>query len=45
MLYKEGKLLKFYTLIESLNARMKVHKNIGNKLEAVQDGEEIFKLN
>ncbi|WP_251551399.1 hypothetical protein [Neobacillus muris] len=42
LLYKEGILPKFHTLIETLNERMKVHKSLGNKLEAAQDGEEIL---
>ncbi|MDN3016854.1 hypothetical protein PH210_11670 [Paenibacillus sp. BSR1-1] len=42
MLYKEGILPKFHTLIEVLNVRMKVHISLGNKLEAAQDGEEIL---
>lgn len=41
-LYKEGMLPKFNALIETLFARMKVHKSLGNIREAVQDGKEIL---
>jgi hypothetical protein len=42
MLYKEGVLPKFHTLVETLSKRVKVHKILGNKREAVQDCKEIL---